>query len=462
VILLASYIVLFISKLIFRVLKREVDSKHQADLIVIALSLSLCAILLRSAIHVSPAIIIILIAVCVFAARSKLKNTVLNKISVIFAVLTIVSVSGLFLGVSKAENPVSEWSNRNKEHYDQIKFTRKPNVYLIITESYPNKEALGKIYNFDNRFFYEKLEELKFTLHHKYYSNYNHTLASLPSLFGMAHHYYSINIGNFDSIGGRSMLEATTYNPVIEIFRQNDYEIQYLLSVDSLLPRGASVDYFSPSPPVYSALEIFLSHQDSMKKSIFSFRKFNFMQILAERFSKNAASGVPTFSFIYTNTPHHSPSRIKSRNRAEINKILETFRQGYSKSIQNANAHLLKIVELILNNDRDPIIMITGDHGPWGYRLKEDGSSKTIPDSLFALDRFGILMAIRFPEAYQQQYDNDFKTHVNLFRIVFSFLSDSKQILNMRVNDDSIDYGPNLAIRDGRILDKYLAVKVGN
>jgi hypothetical protein len=448
--------------LILRKFKRKIDLNNWIDLVVVSLSLSLCAVLLRKtlvALYLSPVIIIVLLILIVIVARSKLKNTVLRKLSVIFLVLTVVSISGLVLDISQAKNPISNWTTQNKNINDQIRFIQNPNVYFIITESYPNKEALEKIYNFDNRLFYEKLEELKFTLHHKYYSNYNHTLASLPSLFGMEHHYYSINIANFDSIGGRSMLEANTYNPVIDIFRQNNYKIQYMLSINGLMPRGASVDYFSPVPPVYLALETFLSHQDTTKKSIFASRNLNFLKILAERFSKNVASDNPTFSFIYTHQPHHFPSGKSSKNRIENSKILETFRLGYYKKIKKANTHLLEMIDLILKNDNDPLIILAGDHGPWGYRVKEDGYGKVIPDSLFALDRFGVIMAIRFPEDYHRQFDNDFKTHVNLFRYVFAYLSNSNKILEKKAKDDSYDSGgSHLAILDGRILSKYIPV----
>ncbi len=462
VILFTAFVIIVASNFISRKFNKKIDLNNWTDLAVVAVSLSLNAILLRNsfvALNLSPEIIIPFIVVFVIFARSKIKNAELKKLSILFLVLTVVSISGLVLGISRANNPILDWTTQNKKDNDQIRFTKKPNVYFIITESYPNKEALGKIYSFDNRPFYENLEERKFTLHHNYFSNYNHTLASLPSLFGMEHHYYSINIGNFDSIGGRSMLESNTYNPVVDIFRQNNYEIQYMFSVDSLLPRGASVDYFSPVAPAYLALETFLSHQDTTKKSIFATRKINFMKTLADRFSKNAANGTPTFSFIYTSRPHHSPSRIKSRNRIEINKILETFRQGYDEKIQKANTHLLEMVDLIHKYDNDPLIIIAGDHGSWGYRIREDGDGKVIPDSLYALDRFGILMAIRFPEDYKRQFDNDFKTHVNLFRYVFAYLSNSNEILENKVQDDSYDYGPQLAISNGKILSKYIPLE---
>jgi hypothetical protein len=122
----------------------------------------------------------------------------------------------------------------------------------------------------------------------------------------------------------------------------------------------------------------------------------------------------------------------------------------------------MNIVNLILKNDADPLIIIAGDHGAWGYRKKEDENNKVIPDRLFALDRFGIIMGIRFPTDYDNQFDNKFKTHVNLFRNIFAYLSDNNEIIEKKEQDNSYDFGPHLAIRDGKILSRYKKIKLTN
>jgi hypothetical protein len=460
-ILLATLIVLGAARFFFKKFNKNIDYDNWQEVSVFGLTLSLCVILLRntfSALGLSPLVIIAVLVPVIIVARSKIKPSLLQKISFVFLALMVVAMSSLIIDISKQKDPIEDWTTKNKKINDQIKFVKKPNVYLIITESYPNKEALERIYNFDNSAFYEKLENFNFTLHHRYYSNYNHTFSSLPSLFGMEHHYYSINFRNFDSVGGRKMLEAKTYNPVVDIFRQNKYKIQFIQNIDGLLPRGAAVDYCSPSSPVYLALETFLTHQDTTKKSIIAARKLNFFNILTERFSNNLTTANPTFSFIYFNQPHHSPSKMSQKNKIENTKILEAFRAEYYKKVEEANVHLIKIIELILKNDLDPVIVIAGDHGPWGYRVKTDGYGRTVPDNLFALDRFGVLMAIRFPTDYQGEFDKEFKTHVNIFRYIFAYMNNSNRILETKAKDDSFDSGSDMAILDGRILPKYLPV----
>ena len=444
-ILFAAFIIFSTSKLILKKFNKTLDLNNWIDIVVIGLSLSLSVILLRNtfvALKLSPVITIILLVITIIFTRSKLKNSVLRKISIVFFVLTIVSISGLVLNISHAEHAIS-WATKNKNYNDQIRFIKKHNVYLIITESYPNKKALGEIYNLENSFFYEKLEKFNFTLHHNHYSNYDHTFASLPSLFAMEHHNLSIKLGNFDSMGGRSLLEAKTYNPVVDIFRQNSYKVQYVVSGGGLITRGASVDYCWPAPPVYLALETFFSHQDTTRTSIFASSDQSLLKTLSNLFSKNAANNNPTFTFIYTGQPGHSSSN------QPVNKMLniEKFRQTYNKRIQNANTHLLEIIDLILKSDNDPLIIIAGDHGPWGYRwgVKGHGDKKT-KSLINFLDKLGVLLAIRFPRDYQQQFDRDFRTHVNLFRYVFAYLSNSNKILETNADDD-IYLSPNRVAR---------------
>ena len=132
--------------------------------------------------------------------------------------------------------------------------------------------------------------------------------------------------------------------------------------------------------------------------------------------------------------------RVKAGQFVDIDALkqlnIEEFRQNYNKKIQKSNAHLLEIIDLILKNDNDPLIIITGDHGSWGYRFDLDGHGNEITKSLAFLDKFGVLMAIRFPVDYHQQFDKGFRTHVNLFRYVFAYLSNSNKILEKKAKDD--------------------------
>jgi hypothetical protein len=441
------------------------DRTRLQDLLALFLSFSLGMVLLRNTlaeVHLRIEYLIPVLGVIVIVAGARVSGRLLRNFGFLFLVLSMISAVSLVMAMVNAKNPLADWAAQHKSVNDTVRFNKSPNVYFIITESYSSKDALKKVYGFDNQPFYDELQKRKFAVHHNYFSNYNHTLASLPSLFAMEHHYYQISIGNFDSVGGRNMLETRSYNPVVDIFRQNNYQIQYLISTDNFMPRGAEVDYFSPPHPNFLALEIFLTHQDTTSNSFFTPKNQSFMDVIESRMQANSTVSKPTFSFIYTGVPHHSPSRWKTNDKLEINRELGKFRKKYNQNVEKANIHLLDLIDTIMSYDKDPLIIVAGDHGSWGYRLKEDENGAPVSDSLFALDRFGILMAIRFPEGYRGQFDGDFVTHVNLFRYVFAYLSDNTSILASKAAEDSYDYGPSLAIQNGHILDRYISIKLAD
>ena len=75
------------------------------------------------------------VVVIIIVARSMLKNTALRILSVIFLVLTAVSISSLVLGVSQAKNPVLDWTTQNKHYNDQIRFTKKNvSTHIVLTK----------------------------------------------------------------------------------------------------------------------------------------------------------------------------------------------------------------------------------------------------------------------------------------------------------------------------------------
>lgn len=463
ILLVFTYTVLFFSKVVYGKFETGRDPSmlgtRLINPILTVFSLSLCAFFLRrtlASILIPQIVIILFVAVVIILASLSVHKYGLKKLNIILAVLTFISIGQLVVNISfKDSSSRSEWLYKNQAINNQIKFSKKPNVYFIVTESYPNREALKTIYDIDNAAFYQQLKSSGFILYHDFYSNYNYTFASLPSVFAMEHHYYQINLGNFDSIGGRRMIEAETYNSVVDTFKNNSYKIQYIHTNNSLLTKGASVDFCYPTPANCLALEFFLTHQNISKGSVFRPKGPNFLNLLNTRISISTSQEQPYFNFFYILLPGHSPSRWSTHSKTAVNKILSEFRKNYNIEIESANNLLIEIVELIMGKDDDPLIIISADHGSWGYRFKEDANGNPIPDNLFILDRFGALLAIRFPQDCSQSFDSDIKTHVNLFRYIFAYLSENNNIIKSKVPDDIYEYSSLLAIKKGEGLDQF-------
>jgi len=428
-------------------------------------SMILCIYLLRNtleSIDIQKTILYFIIVATVIFITWHTHKRGLKLLLNCLVILTSLSIVNLLINVHmKTKIPIESWAIQNKAIYDQIKFRKKPNVYLIIAESLPDKSALKAVYNIDNAAFYEKMGELGLKINHNHFSNYNHSLASLPSLFGMEHHFGLINIGNFDSLGGRRMLEAKTYNPVIDTFRANNYKIQYLHNVSGLIPNGAAVDFCIPAPALLYGLEIFLTHQNMVEPTIFSPKKSEPLISIKNQIAITSLKDESYFNFIYLDFPGHSPSRLRARSKKIINQKLGEFRIAYSKKIELANQQLIDLIKFIKNKDQDSIIIMIGDHGSWGFRIKEDTQGKPISNQLYFLDRFGVFAGIRAPHILSDLMENGtIKSHVNLFKYVFAYLSEDEKILETKAPDDSYDGALIMAIKDGKILENSVKVNL--
>ena len=108
------------------------------------------------------------------------------------------------------------------------------------------------------------------------------------------------------------MLEAKTYNPVIDTFRANNYKIQYLLYVSGLIPNGAAVDFCIPSPALLYGLEIFLTHQNMVEPTIFSPKKSEPLISIKNQIAITSLKDESYFNFIYF------PKTNSNRDPAEI------------------------------------------------------------------------------------------------------------------------------------------------
>ncbi|MEW6077371.1 MAG: hypothetical protein AB1724_06150 [Thermodesulfobacteriota bacterium] len=423
-------------------------------------SLLLCAIFLRgtlAAINARPILVYALTGLVVLgfvwnAHKKGLKPTFFTLL--ILSSLAAFNLMGnIYAG---ARETADGWLTKHKAVYDQVRLKSTPDVYLIIAEAYPSRAALKAVYDFDNDVFYRQLTGLGFKVNHDFFSNYNHTLSSLPSLFGMAHHFGSLNLGNLDSLGGRRMLEAKAYNPVIDMFRANHYKIQYLHEVNSLLPNGADVDVCLPAPSLWYGLNAFLLQKENPADGP---GRSETIASLKDRLTAMDLGRGPYFTFIYVNLPGHSPSRVKERTREGINKAMEAFRSSYGSRVESANKHLLDLAQLITSRDPDSIVIIIGDHGSWGFRLREDADGKPVSTPLFILDRFGVLAAMYAPNELSGRLENgELKSHVNLFRHVFAYLSGDRELLSTMAPDHAFENEMIMAIEDGNILDNFVKI----
>jgi len=354
---------------------------------------------------------------------------------------------------------------RNEERqtaYDQITFLRKPNVYYVVPDGYPNQKALKEIFDFDNTTMYHRLESLGFRIQHHAFSNYRSTLPSLSSLLGMQHHYYRGSIGNFEMLTSREFI-VSEENPVVRIFKSNDYQVHYVHERDTIFAKGCFIDLCSPESYWDDFIDILIPGKVQgipfIANAIGRTPEASMERVLHYI---DKASSIPKnhFTYIHLNTPSHSPTTKQTRED------LASFRKEYFKKIQITNAKITKILERIFIRDPHALIILNADHGAWGlgaYKWAQMEVFEGLPDDLITLDHLGVLLAIHWPENNTPEFKVDIRTNINLFRYIFAYLSKSSDILSTKVPDDGYltrGRGKNpilvKAVDDGKILKQML------
>jgi hypothetical protein len=358
----------------------------------------------------------------------------------------------------------------------QVRFSKKPNVYYIVPDGYPNGEALKAIFNLDATDFHERLKVSGFTIYPSTFSNYADTLASMTSLLGTDHHYYRWTVGNLEFLDARTFI-VSAENPVVESFRNNGYQIHYVHQDEFLFSSGCLVDSCWPMPfwgsddfkdilvsprlrslPLVARVHEAITATGGVPKDK---QRRSVIQRAVERFDLMSQRQIPHFTYLHLDSPGHSFPGPQTSEQ------LASFRKDYGRDIQRANDEILSIVSNILTRDPNALIIVNADHGAWGYGnilYTKKELLVDMSDYLIGLDHLGALLAIRWPDA-APRYDQDLRTNVNLFRHIFSYLSENKDIVATKVPDDGFVWmmveGQKVVwkvVNDGRVLEHMVEV----
>ena len=125
-----------------------------------------------------------------------------------------------------------------------------------------------------------------------------------------------------------------------------------------------------------------------------------------------------------------------SNNKQQEN-AKEKERKAYLERLVDANLWLENIISLINTNDPNALIVIVADHGGFvGFNYESESRTKT-QDRDLTYSAFTSALAIKWPDDSAKSYDKDLKTSVNLFRTIFSYLSEDISFLEHLQKDDS-------------------------
>jgi len=343
-----------------------------------------------------------------------------NKVLVFQYILVIViSVSFFNFLIFNLKN-TNKWFVQT-DNIEEVVFKKKPNIYLIQPDGYANISELNSgYYNFNNTKFETYLQNKEFKIYPDYRSNYYSTLSSNSSLFGMKHHYHNYPVNSVNELyNARDVIVGE--NPVLKVLKCNNYKTHLLLDKSYLLYNRPKLFYDSCN---ISLQELpYFPKWLSVNKDVLADLKINM--------TLNKDSN--KFYFLEQMTPSHITNRSEPGNIA----ILE--RDKYLTRLEETNKWLQQVIDYIVANDKNSLIIIAADHGGFvGMNTTKESLIKS-EDRDLVYSIFTSQLAIKWPEE-APEFDDKLKTPVNLFRILFAYLSENETYLENLQEDKSYTF----------------------
>ena len=367
------------------------------------------------------------------------------------------ALSALFLlmAMTALVTSFSDWFMRsmddNYAQKDMLEFPNpeleyRPNIYFILADSYSSFTYMADE-GIDLESFRYFLKTNNFSLYNDFYSNYQTTAVAMPAILNMDHHYYQIGRKAGEvSASGRVIIGGK--NNLARILKAAGYDIEYLHESTYLLLSGCFVDYCSPDVSLAGAKTVLHRILPNVLQEKRKSDGRSIEDLQQELLARISIDNTPRFFYMHFFSPDHSPNEVDGRCNEGVQK------KAYMNRVSDSNSKLQGLVAEIVAMDRNAVIVLTSDHGP----LIENNCSREHELRTVAeyRDRAGTILAIRWPNTYNGEYDVELVTSVNLFRYLLgSLFDDDSEIMDSLVADDvytRASDGFQEILRNGEIL----------
>ena len=357
-----------------------------------------------------------------------------GKYSMILGVMSLAAI-GLGLSVPADSNiaPNIEYRSKTETNLPSVSLAQKPNIYLVLADGFGSL-AYMREKNVDVSLLTSALTDSGFRLYDDIFNNYHPTTSAMLAMLNMEHHYYSstfkeseVNKLGREVIGGQ--------NNLVRLLEGAGYRTEYIHQGNYLLLHGCTADYCFPDATPDMAVRNVLREvlpqtivQDWPQWQKQPLNRMHDMLMSSLEVAENEQA--PRFRYLHLYQPSHAPNDVVG--------ICDEVEQlaNYSDRVADTSAYLSTLVDGILSSDQSAVIVIAGDHGP----MLANECRRTLDiDSLSDYrDRSGSLLAIRWPDQYQGQFDSQISTTVNLFRYVLASISEPDTAILENLEPDDV------------------------
>lgn len=306
-----------------------------------------------------------------------------------------------------------EWAQL-PDTIENAQFKSKPNIYMIQPDGYVGREMMqGALYHFNNPF-YGWLQDHGFKIYDNFRSNYPASLTSNSSMFAMKQHQFGkVLFPSIDMPNARDIIAGN--NAAITTLRNNGYK-NFFIVQDEYFQQNRpepKYDYYNLDPDEIP----YFSNDNNVKKVVFDDLKAAMDTV---------SLTWPRFYFVEKLLPHHV--HFAASKEAE--------RDTYIEKIKEVNGWLQTAINYISEKDPEAIIIVLADHGGWvGLGSYPEMFSTNDPQQIQSI--YSTLAAVKWNGHLREGMDDELTSNVNIFRVLFSVLSENPEYLKYLEDDSS-------------------------
>jgi hypothetical protein len=387
--------------------------------------------------------VMFLVALALYLRRHEISSdgalTLLISVSVIFGGLPLVTIaqSALITSESNLLSSVRTVPALVSTSVNIPTTESRPDIYWFVLDGYGRADMLKKLYSYDNSEFISWLRQQGFWIGTKSSSNYMRTHLSLATTLNMEHVSSEDLEGNIlQRLDG--FLGTINDNKVFTFLHGLGYETVafpvglYYVEVSKAdvfcTAKGDALSDFELqfySSTIFPDIEQLLTSFDT-----FGTHRNRFYNVW-DTIPYTSMAGKPAFVLAHVISPHppfifdaegntlypDHPYCLHDANNYRVcfNKSSEDYARGYLGQLKYVNKLLKKKIAGLLAQSPQPVIIVSGDHGPGGF------SSFASIDETNLFERFSILNAIYIPDGKSSKLNiPEATSSINTFPVVLN------------------------------------------
>jgi len=335
---------------------------------------------------------------------------------------------------------------------------RTPDVIFLVMDAYARADVLAEDFSFDNQPFIDELEAAGFVIPESANANYTMTHFSIPSILNMSYLDESVDwIENSDLHALQSMVSGA--NPVVKTLKSAGYTYVHGAADNWLNDCTREADICLPGPAIdqtaYTLLATTPVGDLLYPGSGDPTTALNRTRVNQLREWRSLSAGFgegPTFTYLHLGLPHpplfldqDCEPRLDPDLSGQFlgsnvmsSELIEQRRQAYVEQVECANSALRAFLTQL---NGDELVVVTADHGPDSHGILEANPLSWSHDQV--RERMATFTALRLPAGCQTPADPNLQL-VNLFRIVFGCIFDTRELTPLDARYRAASYGGSI------------------